>query len=101
MSRTRMVTRSINVTDVTALCMDIKEQQALSKTFSLTGASFTQEKALKEVQKLYQTEELAIVAIQKMEQHEEIYGLLETDFLKVAKKMTDDRKFIQETEDEE
>ena len=100
MGRIRMVTRTINVTDVTALCMDIASQQAVSKTFSLTGASYTQEKALKEVQKLYQTEELAIVAIQSLSQHEEIYGMLETDFLKVAKRMTEDRKFTQE-EDEE
>lgn len=101
MARTRFVTRTINVTECTALCMDISNGTAVTKEFQLTGATYDNQKALKELQKLYQTEELAIVAVQQLKTHEEIYGMREVDFLKVATRMSDDRKFIEtESEDE-
>nr|DAT83925.1 MAG TPA: hypothetical protein [Caudoviricetes sp.] len=42
---------------------------------------------MKELKKEYETDTFKVVAIQKMEVHEEMYGLKEIDFLKVAQKL--------------
>lgn len=87
MARTRMVTRTINVTVVEAMCVDTQTAEVTVKSLELTGETFTTEKALKELKKEYETDTFKVVAIQKMEVHEEMYGLKEIDFLKVAQKL--------------
>jgi hypothetical protein len=87
MARTRMITRTINVTVVEAMCVDTSSAEVTVKSLELTGETFTTEKALKELKKEYETDTFKVVAIQKMEVHEEMYGLKEIDFLKVAQKL--------------
>lgn len=87
MARTRMITRTINVTVVEAMCVDTENALVTVKRLELTGETFTEDKALKELKKEYETDTLKVVAIQKMEVHEEMYGLKEIDFLKVAQKL--------------
>lgn len=87
MARTRMVTRTINVTEVEAMCVNTNTCEVSIKSLELTGETFTEEKALKELKKQYETDAEKVVAIQKMEVHEEMYGLKEIDFLKVAQKL--------------
>lgn len=100
MARTRVVTRTINVTTIEALCMDIKTCEPVVKDLELTGETYDNDKALKLARKLYDTETLKVVAIQSITTHEELYGMLETDFLKYATRMDDKRKFVEE-EDEQ
>lgn len=87
MGRTRMVTRTINVTVVEAMCVDTQTAEVIVKSLELTGETFTDEKVLKALKKEYETDTFKVVAIQKMEVHEEMYGLKEIDFLKVAQKL--------------
>lgn len=87
MARTRMITRTINVTSIEAMCVDTSTAEVTIKELELTGETFTQEKALKVLKKEYETDTLKVVSIQKMEVHEEMYGLKEIDFLKVAQKL--------------
>lgn len=87
MARTRMVTRTINVTSIEAMCVDTLTAEVTIKELELTGEAFTEEKALKVLKKEYETDTLKVVAIQKMEVHEEMYGIKEIDFLKVAQKL--------------
>lgn len=87
MARTRMVTRTINVTVVEAMCVDTQTAEVTVKSLELTGETFTDEKALKALKKEYETDTFKVVAIQKMEVHEEMYCLKEIDFIKVAQKL--------------
>ena len=87
MSRVRMVTRTINVTVIEAMCVDTSTAEVSIKELELTGETFTKEKALKALKKEYETETLKVVAIQKMKVREEMYGLKEIDFLKVAQRL--------------
>ena len=87
MSRVRMVTRTINVTVIEAMCVDTSTTEVSIKELELTGETFTKEKALKALKKEYETETLKVVAIQKMKVREEMYGLKEIDFLKVAQRL--------------
>ena len=87
MARTRMVTRTINVTVIEAMCVDTLTAEVTIKEFELTGETFTKEKTLEVLKKEYETDTLKVVTIQQMEVHEEMYGLKEIDFLKVAQKL--------------
>lgn len=51
MSRTRMVTRTINVTVAEAMCVDTQSAEVTVKSLELTGETFTDEKALKALKK--------------------------------------------------
>ena len=99
MARVRMVTRTINVTVVEAMCVDTNTAEVSIKELELTGETFTEEKALKALKKEYETDTIKVVAIQKMEVHEEMYGLKEIDFLKVAQKLDSATRKVLENEE--
>ena len=99
MARTRMVTRTINVTAIEAMCVDTLTADVSIKELELTGETFTEEKALKSLKKEYETDTFKVVAIQKMEVHEEMYGLKEIDFLKVAQKLDPATRKLLENEE--
>lgn len=99
MARTRMVTRTINVTVVEAMCVNTQSAEVTVKSLELTGETFTDEKALKALKKEYETDTFKVVAIQKMEVHEEMYGLKEIDFLKVAQKLNPATRKLLENEE--
>ena len=100
MARTRMVTRTINVTLIEAMCVDTFTAEVSIKELELTGETFTEEKALKALKKEYETDTFKVVAIQSMNVHEEMYGLKEIDFLKVATKLDPATRKALETEEE-
>lgn len=100
MARTRMVTRTINVTAIEAMCVDTLTAEVSTKELELTGETFTEEKALKALKKEYETDTFKVVAIQSMNVHEEMYGLKEIDFLKVATKLDPATRKVLETEEE-
>lgn len=99
MARTRMVTRTINVTVVEAMCVNTQSAEVTVKSLELTGETFTDEKALKALKKEYETDTFKVVAIQKMEVHEEMYGLKEIDFLKIAQKLNPATRKLLENEE--
>ena len=99
MARVRMVTRTINVTAVEAMCVDTMTAEVSIKTLELTGETFTEEKALKALKKKYETETFIIAAIQKMEVHEEMYGLSEIEFIKIAQKLDPATRKVLENEE--
>lgn len=99
MARTRMVTRTIKVTVVQAMCIDTQSAEVTVKSLELTGETFTDEKALKALKKEYETDTFKVVAIQKMEVHEEMYGLKEIDFLKIAQKLDPTNRKLLENEE--
>ena len=99
MARTRMVTRTINVTTIEVMCVDTSTAEVSIKELELTGETYTQEKALKVLKNEYETDTLKVVAIQKMDVHEEMYGLKEIDFLKVAQKLDPATRKLLENEE--
>lgn len=100
MARIRMVTRTIEVIEVNALCVDITTSQTETRTLELTGAgSLSDEALLKALKKTYETDALKVVAITSRTKREELYGLTELDFLKYAKKLDPEtRKMLETTE---
>lgn len=64
MARVRMVTRTINVTEVEAMCVNTTTAEVTVKSLELTGEAYTEEKALKALKKEYETSTLKVVTIQ-------------------------------------
>ena len=87
MARTRMITRTITSTNAKILCCDVTTCETTIQSFTLTGEILDKEQILKIAKKEYETETLKLVAITETETSEELYGMLETDFLKYASKL--------------
>lgn len=87
MARERSVTRTINVTTVKAITMNIETKEVSTQDFTISGDTPTQDLALKQAKKLYETSTLKIVAIESMNTVEKLYGMSEVEFLKYAKEL--------------
>lgn len=87
MARERSVTRTINVTTVKAITMDIESKAVSTQDFTISGDTPSQDMALKQAKKLYETSTLKIVAIESLETIEKLYGMSEVEFLKYAKEL--------------
>lgn len=87
MAKERMITRTINVTVCEVMAVDTITAEVSITTRELTGKSYTVDVALKDLKKLYETDTYKIVAIQSITDREEMYGISEIEFLKVAKKL--------------
>lgn len=95
MARERVVTRTIEdcIVDVTAMETIDGHKELVERTFHL-GGQVSEDKALKIAQKMYNDEYLKIVEVNKFYKEMTIYGMKETDFIRLAKPMNDERKFI-------
>ena len=83
MARERMVTRTLTISEVSALVVDITTAQTATKIYTITG-EIDAAGALKQLKKLYETETEKIVATTDIQTVEKLYGLPEVEFFKVA-----------------
>lgn len=83
MARKPMVTRTFESTKVTALCMDIVNEEPCNRTFTLPR-TYKDDKSLMKVLKQYETDELKIVHIVNKETQSALYGMDELKFLELA-----------------
>lgn len=79
--RKPMVTRTINGTQVKALCLDVKTAQPVTNTYTLSGTFKDESKLLRKLQKLYDTDELKVVHISETQEINTLYGMDEDYFL--------------------
>lgn len=79
--RKPMVTRTINGTQVKALCLDVKTAQPVTNTYTLSGTFKDESKLLKKLQKLYDTDDLKVVHISETQEINTLYGMDEDYFL--------------------
>lgn len=87
MARVRMVTRTIVATEVEVMAMNVTTASVTIDTYTLTGEDYTEETALKVLQKMLDTDTYKVVVVQKLTKREELYGMTELEFLEVAKKL--------------
>ena len=106
MARMRVVTRSIEdcIVEVTAMSITDGQKNLVEETLHL-GGQISEDKALSVAQKMYNTDTFKVVMVNKFYKKLTIYGMKETDFIKLAQPMDDDRHFLNgeevETEDGE
>ena len=102
MARVRVVTRTIeNVVAECKVMVTVGDNDFIETEELSLGGQIDEKNALKVAQKLYNREDYNVVKVLSTHKEQQIYGMLETDFIKLAKKMDDERHFLgEETEDE-
>ena len=84
MAREKMVTRTLTITTVEVMTVDITTETTGTARFDVVG-DYTFDTALKAVKELYETETTKIVTITDLVLNDYLYGMPESDFIKMAK----------------
>ena len=84
MAREKMVTRTLTITTVEVMTVDITTATTGTDRFDIVG-DHTFDTALTAVKQLYETETTKIVTITDLVLNEYLFGMPESDFIKMAK----------------
>ena len=84
MAREKMVTRTLTITTLEVMTVDITTSTTGTARFDIVG-EHTFDTALKAVKELYETETTKIVTITDLVLNDYLYGMPESDFIKMAK----------------
>ena len=85
MSRERKITRTIEETKITVLCLNVVTAEPIYKDFYTTEKETDRNKTLKKLKKLHETDELKLVTIVETETKTAVYEMSESDFIKYGK----------------
>ena len=96
MARIPMVTRTIQTTTATVLCLNIKEGEPFNKEVVLPRTYKDEKSMMKVVEKLINTDEVKAVHIVHTDVNETLYGMTEQEFIASARVLPD-RKVSGET----
>lgn len=96
MARIPMVTRTIQTTIATVLCLNIKEGEPFNKEVVLPRTYKDEKSMMKVVEKVINTEDVKAVHIVHTEVNETLYGMTEQEFIAAARVLPD-RKVSGET----
>lgn len=86
MARERMVTRTVSETTVTVMCVNVTTAKMSNEVYTL-GQVSNQSDALKALKKLHETDTFKLVAVVSMDVTEQLYGMTEVEFIKLARKL--------------
>lgn len=84
MARERVVSRTINAIEVSAICMNIETMENSVEVLNLTGDVPSNDVLLKKLRKEYETTTYKVVAIKDVKVYEKLYGMPEVKFLEYA-----------------
>lgn len=96
MARIPMVTRTIQTTTATVLCLNITEGEPFNKEVVLPRTYKDEKSMMKVVEKVINTEDVKAVHIVHTEVNETLYGMTEQEFIAAAR-ILPDRKVSGET----
>lgn len=80
-----MVTRTVKVTKVNVMCLDIEKGEVFNKYVTISGVFDSPEKLLKACKEVIDTDTEKSVAIVEKKEVEHLYGMSEQDFISMAK----------------
>ena len=84
MARVPMVTRTIQTTEVTCLCLDVENGEPIHKTVVLTRTYKDEDAMLKAASEVINTDTVKAVVVVQSEVHETLYGMTEQAFIESA-----------------
>lgn len=95
MARERKITREVTSTKVTLMVVNINTAEVENKTLEIAETFKSEDKIIPYIEKKNLLEEgYKAVDVVDREEVKQIYGMLEQDFIRLAKPMTEDRKFV-------
>ena len=87
MSKVSMVTRTVQATEATALCLNTTTVEPFNETVLLSGTFKDNKAILKAAKKLLENDEISVASIVDTRIIEKRYGMSEQDFLASAKEL--------------
>ena len=84
--RTRLVTRTINEVTANTVIYDVVAGEIKTVNYTLTG-KMDKDVALKALKKAHETDTIKVVTVNSIDVVEQLYGMSEEEFIKVAKKI--------------
>lgn len=84
MARKPQVTRTIQTTKVNVMCVDTTTADVTTKIVEVSGVYKDEKALLKEAKKLLETETIKVVSIVSFNTVENLYMMLEKDFIEHA-----------------
>ena len=87
MARERVVSRTIKVAKVTALCLDTVTAEPENRTVEISASIKGEKAMLKAVKKAIETEDFKVVKIVDVTQEEALYVMAEAEFIASANKV--------------
>ena len=89
MARKRMVTRTITMTTVEVMCVNVETAEVVNRQFEVSGSyNYQPDKLLKRVKLEHETPTFKVVTLQNSYEQEVVYGMEEADFIKYAQVIT-------------
>ena len=85
MARKAMVTRTVQTTIATALCLNTITAEPFNETVTLSGTFKDKKSLMKAVKNLIENEEISVAKIVDVTIEEKLYGMTEQDFINNAK----------------
>lgn len=85
MSREKMVTRTITETIASVMYVNISTASVDYADYRLAGTFDSNEAIMKKLKKYYENEEIKLVNIVNVDTVENLYGMPEAEFMKLAK----------------
>ena len=101
MARQRMVTRTVTGTEAEVKVVVISKDEITNIKVTVGGEFTDNEKLLKAIKKETETEDLKVLAIVTTTKIDKCYGMLESDFIKLAKELDPETRKALETEETE
>ena len=87
MPRPRAVTRTIEVTDCTVLCLLVSDQKTYERDFTIAGRFSTDAKLLKRIQDLYQNDWHKMLHVLSKHETSYHYSMPEQEYIDRAQKL--------------
>ena len=87
MARPKMVTRTITATKTEVQIVSISKAEITTINVTVSGEFDDDAKLLKVIKKSTETDDLKVLQILSSSKEEKLYGMLESDFLKIAKEL--------------
>ena len=84
MAKERMITRTVTVTSVKVLCVEVGTQATSTEVFHVTGSFNEATALLAHLQQQYGSENFLLVAILDREETEKLYAMPESLFVTMA-----------------
>ena len=101
MARKRMVTRTVTGTEAEVKVVVISKDEITNIKVTVGGEFTDNDKLLKAIKKETETEDLKVLAIVTTTKIDKCYGMLESDFIKLAKELDPETRKALETEETE
>ncbi len=85
MARKPMVTRTVQTTLATVLCLNTETAEPFNQTVTLSGTLKDNKAVMKAVKSLIENDTISVAKVVDVEIEEKLYGMPEQDFINAAK----------------